>query len=113
MLKKMWVVGIILSAFISTIGLAVENKGAEKIQIDGGSRGTVSFPHHTHQDSLGDCNVCHAMFPQEPQSLARLKESGQLKPKGVMNKLCVKCHKAEKKAGNNAGPTKCSKCHIR
>jgi hypothetical protein len=110
---KKWVVGIILSVFISTIGLAVENKGAEKIQIDGGSRGAISFQHRQHQDRLGDCNVCHTMFPQESQSLARLKGNGQLKPKNVMNKLCIKCHKAEKKVGNNAGPTKCSKCHIR
>jgi hypothetical protein len=113
MLKKKWLVGIILSVFISTIGLAVENKGAEKIQIDGGSGGAVLFLHRTHQDKLGDCNICHSMFPQEPQSLARLKENGQLKPKDVMNKLCIKCHKTEKKAGNNSGPTTCSKCHIR
>ena len=113
MLKKKWVIGIVLSVFISTIGLAVENKGAEKIQIDGGSRGAIPFMHHAHQDRLGDCNVCHAMFPQEPQSLARLKESGQKKPKDVMNKLCIKCHKAEKTAGNKAGPTTCSKCHVR
>ncbi len=110
---KKWVVGIILGVFISTIGLAVENKGAEKIQIDGGSRGEIPFQHRAHQDRLGDCNVCHTMFPQESQSLARLKENGQLKPKNVMNKLCIKCHKAEKKAGNSAGPTTCSKCHIR
>ncbi|MFC1876305.1 cytochrome c3 family protein [Thermodesulfobacteriota bacterium] len=110
---KKWVIGIILSVFISTISLAVENKGAEKIQIDAGSRGAVPFMHRPHQDRLGDCNVCHTMFPQEPQSLAKLKKSGQMKPKDVMNKLCIKCHKAEKKAGNNAGPTTCSKCHIR
>ena len=110
---KKWVVGIILSVFISTIGLAVENKGAEKIQIDAGSKGAVSFQHRKHQDRLGDCNVCHTMFPQEPQSLARLKANRKLKPKDVMKKLCVKCHKAEKKAGNKAGPTTCSKCHIR
>ena len=110
---KKWVAGIILSVFISAIGLAVENKGAEKIQIDGGSKGKISFQHRKHQDRLGDCNVCHTMFPQESQSLARLKKNGQLKRKYVMNKLCVKCHKAEKKAGNKAGPTKCSKCHIR
>jgi hypothetical protein len=113
MLKKKWVGGIILVAFISTIGFAMENKGAEKIQIDGGSRGAIPFPHRSHQDSLGDCNICHTMFPQEPQSLAKLKENGQMKPKNVMNKLCIKCHKAEKKAGNKAGPTTCSKCHIR
>jgi hypothetical protein len=113
MLSKKWLIGIILSGFVSTLGLAAENKGAEKIQIDGGSRGAVPFMHHTHQDRLGDCNICHTMFPQQSQSLASLKESGQMKPKDVMNKLCIKCHKAEKNAGNNAGPTTCSKCHIR
>lgn len=113
MLKQKWVIGIIFSVFLSTISLAVENKGAENIQIDGGSRGEVPFTHRSHQDRLADCNVCHTLFPQESQSLAKLKETGQLKPKDVMNKLCVKCHKAEKKAGNNAGPTTCSQCHIR
>ena len=110
---KKWVAGITLSVFISAIGLAVENKGAEKIQIDGGSKGKISFQHRKHQERLGDCNVCHTMFPQESQSLARLKKNGQLKRKYIMNKLCIKCHKAEKKAGNKTGPTKCSKCHIR
>jgi hypothetical protein len=113
MFRKKWMIGIILSVFISTMGLALENKGAEKIQIDAGSKGEVPFPHRLHQDKLGDCKVCHSMFAQEPQSLARLKGTGQLKPKDVMNKLCVKCHKAEKMAGNKAGPTTCSKCHIR
>jgi hypothetical protein len=113
MLEKKWVIGIVLTVFISTAGLAIENKGPEKIEVDGGSRGAVPFTHHDHQERLGDCNVCHATFPPEPQSLARLKETGQLKPKEVMNKLCVKCHKAEKKAGNKAAPTTCSKCHIR
>lgn len=113
MLKQKWVLGVILGVFVSTISLALENKGAENIQIDGGSRGAVPFTHRSHQDRLGDCNVCHTMFPQESQSLARLKETGQLKPKDVMNKLCVKCHKAEKKAGNKSGPITCSQCHIR
>jgi len=113
MLEKKWVIGMVLGVFISTVVLAVENKGPEKLQIDGGSRGAVPFTHHDHQERLGDCNACHAMFPQEPQSLAMLKKSGQLKSKEVMNKLCVKCHKTEKKAGNKTGPTTCSKCHIR
>ena len=113
MLRKKWVVGIILSGFISTIGLAMDNKGAANMQIYGGSRGAVPFPHRIHQDKIGDCKTCHAVFPQESQSLTKLKKNGQMKPKEVMNKLCVKCHKAEKKAGNNAGPTTCSKCHIR
>ena len=113
MLNKKWAAGIILSVFVSTMGLAMENKGTADIQIEGGTRGAVPFPHRAHQDRLGDCKVCHAVFPQEKQSMARLKKEGQMKPKEVMNKLCVKCHKAEKKAGNKTGPTTCSKCHIR
>ena len=113
MLIKKWVAGIILSGFISTIALAMENKGPADIQIYGGSRGTIPFPHRIHQERLSNCKTCHAFFPQESQSLAKLKKNGQMKPKKVMNKLCLKCHKAEKKAGNKAGPTKCSKCHIR
>ena len=55
---------------------AVENKGAEIISLDGGSRGAVSFPHQRHQNALGDCNVCHALFPQEPGAIVRLKQEG-------------------------------------
>ena len=115
MLTKEWVAGIILGlgVFVSAVGLASENKGAATLQIDAGARGAVPFPHRAHQERVADCNVCHAVFPKEPQSLTRLKKDGQLKPKDVMNKQCIKCHKTEKKAGNNAGPTTCSKCHVR
>ena len=41
------------------------------------------------------------------------KTKKKLEKKHVMNKLCIKCHKAEKKAGKPYGPTTCSKCHIR
>ncbi len=104
---------IIFCILISASGFAVENQGAAEIKIDGGKRGIVHFPHHAHQTRLKDCNICHAVFPQEPQSLNKLKQTGQLKPKQVMNKQCVKCHRAEKKAGNPSGPTTCSKCHVR
>lgn len=101
------------SVLIVAAGFANGNQGAAVIQIDGGNRGVVPFPHQAHQDRISDCNTCHAVFPQEPQSLNKLKQAGQLKPKQVMNKQCVKCHRAEKKAGNPSGPTTCSTCHIR
>ncbi len=109
---------VVLVIFYVTIlifaaGLATGNQGAADIQIDGGTRGIVPFPHQAHQNRLSDCNTCHAVFPQEPQSLIKLKQAGQLKPKEVMNKQCVKCHRSEKKAGNPSGPTTCSKCHVR
>jgi cytochrome c-type protein NrfB len=92
---------------------AVENKGPEQIVLDGGSRGNVSFPHYRHQNALGDCQVCHALFPQEIGGIARLKSEGQLVKKQVMNKLCIKCHKAQQKMGKPAGPRTCTKCHVK
>jgi len=39
-------------------------QGAEAVVLDGGRRGPVPFGHHRHQAVLGDCNLCHAVFPQ-------------------------------------------------
>jgi hypothetical protein len=108
-------IAVVVSVLVFTAGLglaAVENKGPEKITLNiGGERGEVHFPHHRHQNKLGDCNICHAFFPQEQDAIERLKKDGKLVPKQIMNKLCIKCHKAEKQAGHSAGPVTCSKCH--
>ncbi len=87
--------------------------GAARLQLDGGSRGTIMFPHRDHQQRLGDCNLCHKLFPKQRGALVSLKKAGKLARKQVMNKLCIKCHKAEKLAGRTGGPTTCSKCHTR
>ena len=92
---------------------SIENQGAEKIELDGGKRGKVPFPHRLHQEQLGDCEICHLIFPQEAGAIKNLKEQGKLKKKYVMNKLCTQCHKEKKKAGQQSGPTTCSKCHIK
>ena len=93
--------------------LATENQGAENIVLEGGTRGNVSFPHRQHQKNLGDCQICHSVFPQESGVIQKLKAQGTLKKKHVMNKLCTKCHKEKKKAGQPSGPTSCAKCHIK
>jgi hypothetical protein len=114
MMKTRLVVVLLAAvALIASMAVAAENKGADQISIDGGARGNISFPHHAHQTRLKDCNICHAVFPQEPDALRKLKDSGQLIQKQVMNKQCIACHKAEKKAGNKAAPTTCSKCHVK
>ena len=95
------------------VSLATENQGAENIELEGGKRGKVPFPHRQHQKNLGDCQICHSVFPQEPGAIQKLKSQGALKKKYVMNKLCTKCHKKKKKAGQQSGPTKCKKCHIK
>jgi len=57
--------------------------------------------------------LCHSLFPQSPGTIDANKQKGDLKKKQVMNKLCIKCHKSEKKKGNAYGPVACSKCHIK
>jgi len=101
-------IGILFSAALTT---AVQNKGAESIELFGGKTGKVPFPHNRHQEVLGDCKTCHDIFPQEPGSIENLKAQGQLKKKYVMNTNCIKCHKAKKKTGEKAGPVRCRECH--
>lgn len=96
---------------VAAAGLAVENKGAATMNLDGGRQGKVAFPHHQHQNKLGDCGACHDAFPQTKGAIDQMKKEGKLKSKAVMNKQCIKCHRAEKKSGNPSGPLTCTKCH--
>ncbi|MBW2366508.1 MAG: cytochrome c3 family protein [Deltaproteobacteria bacterium] len=91
----------------------VANRGEKELSLWGGKRGNVPFPHHLHQNNLGDCNTCHDLFPQESGVIKALKKDEKLKPKQVMNKLCVKCHREQAKAGNPSGPRSCNACHIK
>ncbi|MBW1898294.1 MAG: cytochrome c3 family protein [Deltaproteobacteria bacterium] len=98
--------------FLSS-AIADQNKGAEKMEIYGGKKGKVHFPHRRHQKNLVDCNKCHDMFPQLSGTIENMKTEGKLKKKAVMNKLCLNCHRVEKKAGRPFGPLKCSECHVK
>ncbi|MBW1889545.1 MAG: cytochrome c3 family protein [Deltaproteobacteria bacterium] len=113
-MKAALVLLIIIAVSVAAVAVVgAGNQGAENIKIYGGSKGNILFPHHAHQDQLQDCNTCHSVFPQEADSIKKLKDSDQLKKKQVMNKQCIKCHRDEKKAGNPSGPTTCSKCHVK
>lgn len=106
--------GVVLTAVFSTATQQAPPPDiTPQITLNGGTRGKVPFPHQKHIDSLGDCNVCHDIYPTTLGSIDALKNTGTLKKKYVMNKQCTKCHRARKKAGDNTGPTKCSTCHIR
>ena len=107
------VVILIIIIFTVAVAVAVENQGAKDIKLDGGKKGVVDFPHHLHQNAIGDCNACHNIFPKTAGIIKDLKEQKKLKKKQVMNKTCIKCHKTKKKAGEKAGPTKCSQCHVK
>jgi len=102
----------LMAGAMSVNCLATQDKGAENIELEGGRRGNVHFPHRRHQGQLDDCQICHAVFPQKSGSITELKAEGKLKKKHVMNKLCTKCHREKKKAGQKSGPTTCTKCHM-
>ncbi len=105
---------ICFAVFAASTTLAIVNKGAEEITLDGGKKGKVEFPHHEHQEALEQkCKTCHDLFPQEPGIINDLKKKGTLKKKQVMNEKCLECHKTRKKAGKDAGPVKCKGCHIK
>ena len=105
---------LLLIIFSGVIAIATQDHvGEEKIKLDGGKRGMIDFPHHQHHSVIKDCNTCHDVFPQTAGSIKDLKTKGELKKKQVMNKTCLKCHKAMKKAGEKTGPTKCSACHVK
>ena len=104
---------VLLSGAMYAGSMASQIKGAENIELEGGKRGKVPFPHRQHQTNLKDCEICHNVFPQKSGSIEALKSEGKLKKKHVMNKLCTKCHKEYKKAGQKSGPTTCKKCHIK
>jgi hypothetical protein len=113
MKRNLLLVLIVSLSLVVPLTAAVTNQGAEKIELSGGDRGKVLFPHHQHQTALGDCNICHQLFPQTPGAIDAMKAKGQLEQKQVMNKMCIKCHKAEKMGGRPSGPTACTQCHIK
>ena len=113
MTKRTAFIVILFCLLASVVTVVSAENGAESMLLNGGKRGKIPFPHRTHQDVLKDCKKCHDLFPQEPGVIDRLKKTGGLKKKRVMNTRCVKCHKAMKKTGNKAGPTTCKNCHIR
>lgn len=99
--------GILLSGGISTAG---DDKGAESIMLDGGSRGSVTFPHGRHQGIFVDCKPCHELFPKESHVVERMKAEGKLQKKDVMN-MCKGCHNDLAKKGQKTGPVACKDCH--
>ena len=110
---KSTIIVLFFLGIVVTVAIASENpnKGARSIVLEGGKSGIVNFPHYLHQDNIKNCNVCHDLFPQQAGVIQYLKNQEKLKKKQVMNKNCLKCHRAKKKAGEKSGPTKCKECH--
>ena len=103
------ITGTVLIA-VSVAPCVEKNLGPADFVIDGGRFGSVPVPHRVHQETLKDCNLCHRLFPQISGSILRLKKSGKLEKRQVMNQ-CTDCHQDRKRKGEKAGPTSCSGCH--
>lgn len=107
------VAAMAVALFIVGGAVAMVDKGAPQMNLEGGSRGIVPFPHNQHQTTLNDCQVCHTLFPQEQGGIQRLIKEGKLIKKQVMNKHCIKCHRSTKRSGDKSGPIKCGDCHVK
>jgi hypothetical protein len=110
---KTAVIVLMTVVMISVVGLAADDPGSAEIELTGGERGNVPFPHQRHQAALGDCKLCHELFPKQKGGIEDLKAKGELKKRQVMNKHCIKCHNARKRAGQPSGPTSCNDCHVK
>lgn len=113
--KSFFLFAVLLVAAALTLSVSApvsaENKGRETMTLDGGKTGPVAFNHHLHQNLIQDCTTCHKDFKQEKGALEAAKAAGILKKKQVMNKTCIACHRAKKKAGEASGPVSCKDCH--
>lgn len=98
--------------FSFTITAITRVPGSKIIKLSGGKLGDITFPHHTHQKTLEDCNLCHKLFPMVKKSINKLKAKGDLKKKFIMN-TCQKCHSKTRMKNQKSGPMNCSGCHKR
>jgi hypothetical protein len=87
-----------------------QNKGPAEVVIPGGTTGDVPLKHHLHQKVLGDCNLCHNLFPQKGGMVQKLKDEGKLEKKKLMNQ-CQRCHREKANDGLKSGPVTCKTCH--
>jgi len=102
------VVGLSL---IPVSGVMAQDMGLPEMTLNGGSKGPVLFKHKLHQDVVESCAVCHKDFDKKAGALDAAKKKGTLRAKQVMNKTCLACHRAKRKAGVKSGPSSCNACH--
>jgi hypothetical protein len=109
-----WISGFIMATaafFIFAAPITAATQAPNKIDIFGGRLGKVPFLHADHEKRIKDCKVCHDLFPEQADAIKTMKAKGTLKPKKVMNVLCIKCHRQAKVEGKPHGPLTCKKCH--
>ena len=122
MRKTAWLASILLLATLPILGGKPPGPASVKIAEAAKKQPPVAFPHEKHQKSVKTCDVCHhtdkgltltsktevkkcAECHLDPKDNAPSIREMSL-TKNPYHKVCVTCHKEQKK-----GPTACAGCH--
>jgi protein-arginine kinase activator protein McsA len=110
----------ILAGFLLSI-LVVSGAFAQKevITLDV-PYGKVTFSHKKHADAIKDCLKCHHTWKKGETTGKLCKDCHKSKVEGkaisakdAYHKDCKGCHEEAAKASKPAGPTGCTKCHVK
>lgn len=80
------------------------------IELSGGAKGDITFPHEIHQKALTDCQICHSIYPQKIKGISASIKSGKMEKKQAMGE-CIKCHRTNIAENKKTGPVSCGECH--
>jgi hypothetical protein len=83
------------------------------------SYGKVTFAHKKHSEKI-ECTKCHHTWKKGETTGTLCKECHKAKAEGktlsakdAYHKDCKGCHDEAKKSKKPAGPTECTKCHVK
>jgi hypothetical protein len=110
----------ILASFLLSI-LMVSGVFAKDVVEYNPAYGKVTFTHKKHAETLKiDCVKCHHTWKKGEttgkvcKDCHKAKAAGKaISAKDAYHKDCKGCHEQAKKANKPAGPTSCTKCHVK
>jgi len=134
-MKKSLIISLMVVALVCVFALPAViagNAAPENITMTApegvkATKAAVEFTHKKHADTGIDCMVCHHKAESKEAITGCAVEgchtdaskAAKKDPKGFYQAFhnkkskasCLGCHKAEKKAGNEAAPVSCKACH--
>jgi hypothetical protein len=115
-------IGILTGFLLSILMVSGAFAAKDEIIFGGGTQGKVTFNHKKHSETLKiDCVKCHHTW-KAGETSGKLcvdchkatAEGKTLAAKDAFHQDCYKgCHTEAKKANKPAGPTVCTKCHVK
>jgi len=114
----------VLVGFLFGMILVTGVLAKDVIEFKGGTTGKVTFTHQKHVDMKYECTKCHHTW-KKGETTGKLckdchkatkeasKDGKGIVAKDAYHNDCKKCHEEAKKANKPAGPTICTKCHIK